>query len=90
MEMPEVIKERLPDLLFHILVHIKYHREIPNFIWPATFNERILYRKLFDRRPLLAMFTDKYAVREYVAEKVGAHILPELYYTTTKPEMIPF
>ena len=89
-EMYEAIKERLPDPLFHILVHIKYQREIPNFIRPKTFNEKVLYRKLFDRRPLLSTFTDKYAVREYVAEKVGSQILPELYYTTTEPETIPF
>ncbi len=84
------MKQMLPDSLFHILVHVKYHREIPNLIWPTTFNEKILHRKLFDRRPLLAMVSDKYAVRAYVAEKVGAHILPELYYITTEPETIPF
>ena len=90
MEMYEAIKERLPDHMFHILVHIKHQREIPNLIRPKTFNEKVLYRKLFDRRPLLSMFADKYTVREYVAEKVGAHILPELYHTTTEPETIPF
>ena len=88
--MYEAIKEKLPDSLFHILVHIKYHRELPNLIWPTTFNQKILRRKLFDRRPLLVKFADKYAVRDYVAEKVGTHILPELYYTTTEPETIPF
>ena len=90
MEMYETMKQMLPDPLFLILAHIKYLREIPNLIRPKTFNEKVLYRNLFDRRPLLAMFADKYTVREYVAEKVGAHILPELYHTTTEPETIPF
>jgi hypothetical protein len=32
----------------------------------------------FDRNPLLTTFADKVAVREYVAEKVGPHILTQL------------
>src|SRR6516225_10716995 len=90
MQANEVVKKLLPDYMYHILIYMKYQRDIPNLIRPKTFQQKILYRKLFDRRPLLTKFADKYAVRDYVAERVGSHILPELYYSTTEPETIPF
>lgn len=34
---------------------------------------------VFDRRPLLTQFVDKYAMRQYVSERVGKDRLPELY-----------
>ena len=42
---------------------------------PKTFNERIVYRQLFETNPLLATLVDKYAVREYVKEKIGEKYL---------------
>jgi len=63
---------------------------LPNLFAPKTFNEKMLYRLLFDRRPILTMLADKYAVREYVKERVGAHVLTELYWTTQDPRDIPF
>src|ERR1700757_3523725 len=49
---------------------IHYHGYKPNLSAPATFNEKILYRMVFDRRPLLTTFADKIAVREYVRQKL--------------------
>jgi hypothetical protein len=46
---------------------------------PATVNEKIQYRMAFDRRPILTLFADKYAVRAYVRERVGPQVLTELY-----------
>jgi hypothetical protein len=86
----ETIKQTLPDPLFNILAYLKTHRELPALIRPKTFNQKVLYRKLFDRRPILSQFADKYAVRTYVGERVGLNLLPELYYVTTEPETIPF
>lgn len=46
---------------------------------PIRFNEKIQWLKLYDRNPLYTQLADKYAVREYVSNKVGSHILNELY-----------
>ena len=46
---------------------------------PVTFNEKLNWIKLYDRNPLMTKCADKYGVREYVTERVGAHILNELY-----------
>ena len=46
---------------------------------PRTFNEKVRYKMLRDRRPLVVTFADKVAVREYVAATVGADYLPQCY-----------
>ena len=38
---------------------------------PKTFNEKLQWLKLHDRKPLYTQLVDKYAVKEYVAEKIG-------------------
>jgi hypothetical protein len=50
----------------------------PDLRNPRTFNEKIGWRILNDRNPLLALTTDKIGVREYVADKVGPDILVPL------------
>lgn len=46
---------------------------------PQTFNEKVRYKMLRDRRPLVVTFADKVAVRDYVAATVGAGYLPRSY-----------
>lgn len=46
---------------------------------PQTFNEKVRYKMLRDRRPLVVTFADKAAVRDYVAATVGAEHLPRAY-----------
>ena len=61
---------------------------------PRSFNEKIVYKKIYDRDPLLTKTSDKYRVRDYVkkvlGEKEGEKILIPLLYVTDKPETIPF
>lgn len=52
---------------------------------PVTFNEKVRYKMVADRRPLLTTFADKYGVREYVAARVGAEVLTRLYLVTSTP-----
>lgn len=57
---------------------------------PKTFNERIVYRQLFETNPLLATLVDKYAVREYVKEKIGEKYLIPLLQVADSYEEIDF
>ncbi len=66
---------------------IGYYPHIKN---PRSFNEKILHRKLFTDNDLFTLVEDKYAVREYVKERVNEDVLPELYYVTDDPNEIPF
>jgi len=86
-------KKLAPDfftLLQILWVYKKRLGVFPNIIHPRTFNEKIQYRKLHDRRPLLTLLVDKYGARDYVEEKIGKHVLPKLLFVTENPSDIPF
>ena len=42
---------------------------------PHTYNEKLQWLKIYDRKPLYTQLVDKYAVREYIAEKIGEEYL---------------
>jgi hypothetical protein len=52
---------------------------------PATFNEKVRYKMLRDRRPLLVTFADKAAVRAHAASVIGEEYLPRSYGILTDP-----
>ena len=47
---------------------------------PKTFNEKLQWLKLYDRRPEYSLYVDKYKVKEYVANCIGEeYIIPTLF-----------
>ena len=62
----------------------------PSLRHPQTFNEKLLWRKLYDQNPLYPVVTDKYRVRSFVASRVGEQALIKLLYVTDDPTTIPF
>lgn len=46
---------------------------------PTTFNEKLQWLKLHDRNPLYTTLVDKYAVKVWVAERIGAQYVTETY-----------
>ena len=60
----------------------------PDLKAPTTFSEKIIYKMMFDRRPILTRITDKLRAREYVAERIGARYLTELYQVCRSPAEI--
>lgn len=57
---------------------------------PRSFNEKILHRKLFTDDDRYVTVQDKWAVRDYVEERVGSKVLTDVYHVTDDPETIPF
>lgn len=61
---------------------------------PRSFSEKICWRKIYDRNPLLPCVVDKYAVRKYVADALGErraqNVLVPLLFETNEPTKIPF
>jgi hypothetical protein len=49
---------------------------------PRTFNEKLLYKMVWDRRPILVTYADKVAAAEYVARRVGPGHTPERHVVT--------
>lgn len=52
---------------------------------PRTFNEKILFRKLYDRNELFGVLCDKLAVREFVRDRVGNEYLPIVFQVVSDP-----
>jgi hypothetical protein len=52
----------------------KFGRKL-NLDNPQTFNEKIQWLKLYDRRPEYTIMADKYRVRQFIADKIGEEYL---------------
>ena len=69
----------LPD---RILLEIKFRHSMGyklNLIGPKTYNEKLQWIKLYDRRPEYTIMVDKIKVKEYVASVIGEqYIIPTL------------
>ncbi len=73
------LRDYVPD---RVILARRYRRTFGcplNLRNPQTFNEKIYWMMLYYRPPLATTVADKYAVRAYVADRVGPHILNELY-----------
>lgn len=57
---------------------------------PVTFNEKLIWMKLFYDDPLMVKCTDKVGMRDYVREQGLEHILPAVYGIYDTPEEIPW
>lgn len=57
---------------------------------PCTFNEKLQWLKLYNRRPEYTMMVDKYAVRKYIADKLGEEYLIPLLGVWDDPSEINF
>lgn len=65
----------LPDNMYLKLVYfLKTHKRL-NLKNPRTYNEKLQWLKLYDRKPIYTIMADKYRVREYVAKKIGEEYL---------------
>lgn len=74
---------RFPKLLSDesyskLLYFVMFGRKI-DLEHPKTFNEHIIAAKLQDQKYEYAKYTDKYEVRKYVADTVGAQYLNEIH-----------
>ena len=68
----------LPDALYlKIIYKIRVKKKL-HLDTPQTYTEKIQKMKLEDHNPLYTTVADKYAVRAYVAEKIGSEYLTKL------------
>ena len=73
------IYDSMPDEKYiKKLYHAKMGKK-PNLDFPRTYNEKLQWLKLHDRRPEYVKMVDKYEVKAYVAEKIGEeYIIPTI------------
>ena len=69
----------IPD---RVWIQLKYRHKFGRFCNlknPRTFNEKLQWVKLYDRRPEYTTMVDKYKVKKYVADRIGEeHVIPLL------------
>lgn len=61
-----------------------------NLANPRTFNEKLQWLKLYDRKPEYTTMVDKYAVRKYIADTIGEEYLIPLVGVWDNPDEIDF
>lgn len=66
-----------------------FHKEL-DLQTPKTFNAKLQWLKLYDRRPEYTMMVDKYRVRDYIAKKIGREYLIPLLGVWDDPDEIDF
>lgn len=73
----KIPKDWIPDEIYLKWAYrVKIGKKL-NLKKPEAFTEKIQWLKLYDRRPEYTMLVDKYAVKKYVAEKIGEkYIIP--------------
>lgn len=70
---------KLPDALYLWLMYFFQTGKRLHLKHPKTFNEKLQWLKLHDRKPEYTTMVDKYAVKEYVANIIGKeYIVPTL------------
>ena len=80
----------IPDKLFlSILYRLSFGKRLD---WnnPKTFNEKLQWLKLYDRRPEYTTYADKYKVREYISKTIGEEYLIPLLGVWDNPDEIDF
>jgi hypothetical protein len=68
----------LPDSLQDHIFYYRSFRKFPSIKSPVTFTERVLHRKHYELVGDYTVLADKYRVREFVAERIGASYLVPL------------
>lgn len=61
-----------------------------DFTTPVSFNEKLQWLKLYDRRTEYTVMVDKYRVREYISDKIGSEYLVPLLGVWDEPNEINF
>ena len=69
----------VPDKLYLTLYYFAKFKKILNLKSPKTFNEKLQWLKLFDRRDIYTTMVDKYEAKKYVGEIIGErYVIPTI------------
>ena len=82
--------EHISDEVYNKVLYTLRTGRIADVRHPKTFNEHVLYRKIFADESGLAVYTDKYTVRDYVRGRVGEEYLVKNYGVWSGVEEINF
>ncbi|MEO1160323.1 MAG: ATP-grasp fold amidoligase family protein [Pseudomonadota bacterium] len=76
----------------HPMLTVRFYRALgylPSVGLPDTYNEKILWRKIFDRNPLIGSLSDKLRARQHVLETCPEIKAAEVLWSGSRAEDIP-
>ena len=69
----------MPDEMYLRKAFKAFHGYEPNLVHPKTFNEKLQWLKLHDRKDIYTTMVDKYEAKKYVSSKIGdKYVIPTL------------
>lgn len=80
----------LPPKLYAHFLYEHYTGKRLNLYKPEEFNEKIQWYKVFYHPKIINKLVDKFAVRDYVEEKIGVEYLNEIFGVYDTPEEVSF
>ena len=69
----------LPDKLYLQLKYFYRFHKFPNLRNPQTYNEKLQWLKLYDRKPIYTQMADKYEAKNYVKNLIGEEYIVPSY-----------
>lgn len=88
-QLAHLLVTRLPWRMQDRIYFLVFFGRLPNLRAPTDFNEKVLYRKsVYGDHETYRRLSDKFAVRDYIAAKVGRQYLIPLLYDTVDPETL--
>ena len=74
-----MISNKIPDDKYLKILYRSVFGEELDLESPKTFNEKLQWLKINDRKPIYTTMVDKYEVKKYIAERLGEeHVIPTL------------
>lgn len=74
-----ILSRCLPDRIYLKLIFYRNRGYRLSLRHPQTFNAKLQWLKLHNRKPLLTRLVDKYEVKDFVRDAIGAeHVIPTL------------
>ena len=80
----------VPDKLFLKCLFKKHMKTKLNLSNPTTFSEKLQWLKLHDRKPEYSLMADKAAVKQYIADKLGAEFVIPTIGVYNSADEVPF
>ncbi|MFA6280555.1 MAG: ATP-grasp fold amidoligase family protein [Bdellovibrionales bacterium] len=80
----------LPEYGAVNLIYFMAFKKFPNLKNPKTLNEKISWRKLYQRDTRFPLFADKITVKDEIEKIIGKEYVIETLWTGETPEEIPF
>jgi hypothetical protein len=84
------LRKLLPTAVLISREHYQAHGKLPNLVRPQTFNEKVQWRKLYDRDPRLRVYSDKIAAKQLACSRLGPEWIVPTLWTGERPQDIPF